>query len=174
MERFNQTNVLIYGFGPYAHYRHNVTADIVNVIAEQKTAITHIFTTKFSRKMFDSVLEDYQPELIIGLGQDSRARKIRIERKAKNWRKGLLSPGRPIFKTGPDYQYVSHKVASNADTTITYDAGAYVCNYSMYVMCEFCKKTNAKFAFLHVPVKADVHNVADFVTNIVKGFVDAD
>ena len=120
------------------------------------------------------MLDDYRPELIIGLGQDSRARKIRIERKAKNWRKGLLTPGRPISKTGPDYQYVSHKVASNADSTITYDAGAYVCNYSMYLMCEYCRCTNTKFAFLHVPVKADVNKVASFVTNIIRVYRDVD
>ncbi len=170
----NKNKILVYGFGPYAHYRHNVTADIIKAIAVQKITSTYIFQTKFSRTMFDCVLDEYQPELIIGLGQDSRARKIRIERKAKNWRKGLLTLGRPISKAGPEHHYVSLKVVSNADSTITYDAGAYVCNYSMYVMCEYCKKTDAKFAFLHVPVKVDVSQVACFVTNIIKGFAHAD
>ena len=164
-----QRDVLIYGFGPYAHYRHNVTIDIIEQLKLKSFAQCNIFKTQFSRKMFSQALEEQNPKIIIGLGQDSRARKIRIERKARNWRKGLLTTGRPISKSSPKYRYAPLKVVSDSSSTVTYDAGAYVCNYSMYLMCEYCEKTNAKFAFLHIPVKVDVKKTAGFVANILKG-----
>ncbi len=160
--------VLLYGFGPYAHYQHNVTGGIVNALTRRLPVNSHIFATKFSRIMFQTVLQDYQPEFIIGLGQDARAKKIRIERRAKNWRKGLITPGRPISKSSPEYRYASLKVKSDSSSTVTYDAGAYVCNYSMYLMCEYCEKTKAKFAFLHVPLKVDVDQCAKFIEGVIK------
>ncbi len=165
-----KSEILAYGFGPYAHYRHNVTIDIIERLKRKNIARCVIFKTQFSRKMFEQALQKYQPRIIIGLGQDGRARKIRIERKAINWRKGLLTSGRPISKKGPKHRYVSLKIDNNTDSTITYDAGAYVCNYSMYLMCEYCEKTDAKFAFLHIPVKADAQKVADFVSNALKRY----
>jgi len=139
--------------------------DVIEQLKKKNIAQCVIFETRFNRKMFEQALEKYNPKVIIGLGQDGRARKIRIERKAINWRKGLLTPGRNISKQGPNYRYVSLKVASTSDSTVTYDAGDYVCNYSMYLMAEYGERTKARFAFFHIPVNADIKKTARFVSN---------
>ena len=159
---------LVYGFGPFGKYSHNITVDIIEQIEHLTLVSTVIFETRFSRKMFEGVLQEHQPTLIIGLGQDSRAKKIRIERKAINWRKSPAGKGRLISKYGAKYQYVPLKLASAPATTITYDAGDYVCNYSMYLMCEYCQKTASKFAFLHVPLSVNVGQAASFITKVIE------
>ena len=113
--------------------------------------------------MFVNAFRQCPVEIVIGLGQDSRARKIRIERRAINWEKPLNSTGRPISRQGPKFRYVSLKLSPNADATVTYDAGDYVCNYSMYVMSELCKTNATKYAFLHLPIKADIEKTVAFI-----------
>ena len=161
-------NALVYGFGPYANYPHNITIDVIDRVKQLKIAPAVIFETRFSRKMFDSVLQKHQPQLIIGLGQDSRAKKIRIERRAINWQKSSNRTGRPISKHSARYQYVPLKVASVPGTTIAYDAGDFVCNYSMYLMCEYCLNTDNMFAFLHLPLSVNVSRAASLVENIMQ------
>ena len=161
-------HALVYGFGPYAKHPHNITVDIIEQITRLKLAPAVTFETRFSRKMFETVLQKYQPQLVIGLGQDSRAKKIRIERKAINWRKSPSGRGRPISKHGAKYHYVPLKIRSKPGTTIAYDAGDYVCNYSMYLMCEYCQNSGRKFAFLHVPLTVNVADTAALIGEIIQ------
>ena len=161
-------HVLVYGFGPYAKYPHNITVDVIRQIRRLKLADTVTFETRFSRKMFETVLQKYQPKLVIGLGQDSRAKKIRIERRAINWRKSPTGSGRPISRHGEKYRYVPLKIKSKAAMTITYDAGDSVCNYSMYLMCEYCQNTGRKFAFLHLPLNVNVAGAATLIEEIIQ------
>ena len=161
-------NTLVYGFGPFANFSHNVTVDIVHRVTQLKLAPAVIFETRFSKKMFVSALEKYRPQLVIGLGQDSRARKIRIERKAVNWRKSPGQAGRPISTGGEKCLYVPLKVSAFPGTTITYNAGDYVCNYSMYLMCEYCLNTDRRFAFLHVPLSVNINQAAELVDKIIE------
>ena len=163
-----QQQLLVYGFGPYGKYSHNITVDIIEQIEKIKLAPTVIFETRFSRKMFETVLHKHQPTYIIGLGQDSRARKIRIERKAINWRKSPGGKGRPISKNGAEFHYVPLKLATEQGTTIAYNAGDYVCNYSMYLMCEYCRKTDSKFAFLHLPLSVNINQCVAFISRAIK------
>ena len=163
-----QAHALVYGFGPFGQYSHNITVDIIEQIEKLKLAPTVVFETRFNRKMFETVLLQHQPKLIIGLGQDSRAKKIRIERKAINWRKSPGGKGRPISKNGAESLYVPLKLASTRATTIAYDAGDYVCNYSMYLMCEYCQNTSNKFAFLHMPLSVDVSQSVALITTFIQ------
>lgn len=148
-------DALIYGFGAYANYTHNVTVEIIEQVHRRGIAPAMVFETRFSRAMFEHALLKHKPGVVIGLGQDSRARKVRIERKAVNWRKPLAGKGQPISRNGAKQLYVPLKIQSLPGTTIAYDAGDYVCNFSMYVMCQWCQVTGAKFAFLHLPLAVD-------------------
>ncbi len=158
---------LIYGFGPYAQYNRNITIDVIQQIDRLKLASTVIFETRFSRKMFEKTLKKHQPQIVIGLGQDARARKIRIERRAVNWRKSRTGRGRPISRIGSKYLYVPLKIVPVHGTTVAYDAGDYVCNFSMYIMCEYCQNTAVKFAFLHLPLKVDADLAAALIGQII-------
>jgi len=159
---------LVYGFGPYGKYTHNVTTEIVREINRAKLAQGIVFDVKFDPNQFTAALKRYQPEVIIGLGQHPRARKIRIERRARNWRESISSTGKPIEANGLGYRFVSLKIPATEGTTVTYDAGDYVCNYSMYLMCRESEKMDAKYAFLHVPINVDVQQTIELIATALK------
>ena len=164
--RYNRT--LIYGFGPYEQYLHNVTIDIIEEVRRTRLSHSAVFETRFSRKMFEEILKQYDPDIVIGVGQTSRARKIRIERRAINWRDDRRSSSKKISRDGPQYRYATLKIKNTDESTITYDAGNYVCNFSMYIMCEYAQKTGAGFAFLHVPIDIEPKRAAAFLRNTLK------
>ncbi len=162
-----QMNALVYGFGPYGKFAHNVTTDIIRSVNRMKRAKGMVFDVRFNQKQFIEALERYRPEMVIGLGQHPRARKIRIERRARNWQASSSTEGKRIERSGPEYCYVSLKISAAEGATVTYDAGDYVCNYSMYVMCRETEKTGAKYAFLHVPLNVDVEKATELIGKIL-------
>lgn len=163
----NPNDVLIYGFKPYLVYSENVTEDIIEEINSRKIGRGIILDVEFDRDLFTRPIKQHRPSIVIGLGQHPRARKIRIERRARNWQEGPNKNGSKIDKAGPDYQYVSLKLPGNEQTTTTYDAGNYVCNFSMYVANEEAKKVGATYAFLHVPRKADPERTATLINGYI-------
>lgn len=158
---------LVYGFGPFQNYTHNVTATIIAEINQTGFATGIVFDVRFDRAMFEDALKLHQPELIIGMGQHPRAKKIRIERRAVNCKKDDQLKEEMISQGGPRYRYTSLKVPSDDLSTVTYDAGTYVCNFSMYVMCEYSESTDVPFAFLHVPLNSKPKQVTEFVRKII-------
>ena len=117
--------------------------------------------------MFTDALRRHSPQVILGLGQHARARKIRIERRARNWQKSPDRSGSKIVNSDPEFQYVSLKLPGNERLTTTYDAGSYVCNFSMYVVNAEARKMGAKYAFLHLPRNAESNEVASLIGNML-------
>lgn len=130
---------LVYGFGPYQSYTSNVTERTLRQARFGPGVHRHVFDVKFDRAMFERVLERVRPGVVIGTGQHPRARKLRLERVARE-------PG-----GGKGRRRVSLALPQTAGTTTTYDAGDYVCNFSMWVVQAWCAKRGARFAFIHVP-----------------------
>ncbi len=160
-------NALVYGFGPYGKFAHNVTTDIIRLVNRMKLAKGIVFDVRFNRKQFTEVLGRYRPEIVIGLGQHPRARKMRIERRARNWQTSSTAVGKPVEPNGPEYRYVSLKIPTVEGATITYDAGDYVCNYSMYVMCRETERAGVKYAFLHVPLNVEIEKASELIGKIL-------
>ena len=131
--------ILVYGFGPYKQYRTNITEMTLRNIRLPKNTIVHIFDVRFARQMFIDVFDQIQPTIIIGLGQHPRARKLRIER--KTFPRG--DPKKSLTTT--------LKLPNTSDTTIAYNPGDYVCNFSMWHTRAWCQKHNARSGFLHIP-----------------------
>lgn len=159
---------LVYGFGPYGKFAHNVTTDIIHSVNRRKLAKGIVFDVRFYRKQFVEALNHYQPEIVIGLGQHPRAWKIRIERRARNWQSSPHPNGKRIESRGPEFRFVSLKIPVAEGTTVTYDAGDYVCNYSMYLMCGETEKVNSMYAFLHVPINVDVEQATRLIGKILR------
>jgi pyrrolidone-carboxylate peptidase len=133
------TGVLVYGFGPYQTYRVNVTERTVRSLPPRLHVHRRVFAVRFDRRMFERTLERLRPGIVIGLGQHPRARKLRLERRAHQ-------RGKPRVA-----RFVSLALPRTAGTTVTYDAGDYVCNFSMWVVQGWCAKHGGRFAFIHVP-----------------------
>jgi len=131
--------VLVYAFGPYQSYDTNVTERTLRAMKAPPGVVLHVFDVKFNTAMFKRVFERARPSAIIGLGQHPRARKLRLERRAHP--RGNRSRAR----------FVTLDLPRTRDTAVTYDAGDYVCNFSMWVGTGWCARHGARYAFVHVP-----------------------
>jgi pyrrolidone-carboxylate peptidase len=162
------TKALLYGFGPYEEFDRNISETILGLLDPSPELVRKVFDTRFSRAMFQHSLRQHSPDVIIGLGQHRRARKLRLERKALNRWGDRQSKLRAVSKSGPPRLYVNLRLPEDENTTVTYDAGTYVCNFSMYVCLEHCITTGARFAFIHVPRDYDVALATAYVSRAVR------
>jgi pyrrolidone-carboxylate peptidase len=155
--------ILVYGFKPYADYSSNITEQVLARVDETAWLKKRVFEVRFDAAMFNDTLTQIRPDRIIGLGQHPRARKLRIERKAKNLRKSRGDKPVPILPGGPRDCSATLALPQNKLTTVTYDAGSYVCNYSMYLMARYCRETGAQYGFIHVPVNYDLRQLHQYL-----------
>jgi len=159
---------LVYAFKPYGEFSDNISEAIVNSLSTDDNLTTQVFDVQFSRSMFLSTLKNNIPDIIIGLGQNPRARKLQLERKALNlWSNKGKFP-QPIDRNGRPHLFVNLRLPRTLNTTVTYNAGTYVCNFSMYVFLNYCLNNGSKFAFIHVPVNFNVQAAADFVMHAIQ------
>lgn len=144
--------VLIYGFKPFKNYKKNVSQEIIRKF-DRKGYIRIVFSVVHEKDQILRKIEKHQPDIVIGLGQ-GKERLLSIERKAKNIFKTEKSKRRrKISPQGPKQYLVNLKLKKIPETRISYDAGDYVCNFSMYIIMDFIKKKKLKikFAFIHIP-----------------------
>jgi pyrrolidone-carboxylate peptidase len=162
------TKALVYGFGPYEEFDWNISQAILGLLDPSPELVREVFDTRFSRFMFQRSLRQHSPDVIIGLGQHRSARKLRLERRALNQWGDRRSMLQTVSRTGPPRLYVNQRLPEDENTTVTYDAGTYVCNFSMYVCLEHCITTGARFAFIHVPRVYDVALATTYVSKAVR------
>ena len=144
--------VLVFGFKSYGKFTSNISEQVVKRL---RGVDTFIFDVRFSRDYFLGKIKKY--DIVLGLGQHPRAKKIRIERKACN-----TCGGKKIGKK--KYNYVSLKLKKTRGSIVTYNAGKYVCNYAMYVINE----TGKRFGFIHIPKDYNVKKAVAFVEKKIK------
>ena len=160
--------ILLYGFKPYKKWKENISEKIVRNIKDRKNLKKFIFDVDFNKK-FIKKIKRFNPDIIIGLGQHPRSKKIRIERKAINLRrKNKKEIPKPISKKGSKYLFVNLKLKKSKDSWLSYNAGKHVCNYSMYVILEFFK--DKKFAFIHFPKRYNVNKGVRYIEDILQDF----
>lgn len=170
----SKPKILIYGFGPYERYLSNITSSIVSALKAEREVVSLVFAVRFDKKMFSDVLDRVNPDFIIGLGQHPRARAVRIERRIRNWMiPHRTPPGRPIERRAPAQSLVSLILPKTTGTTVTYDAGTYVCNYSMWYTNKWAVRHGAHSAFLHIPRQANVAVVVRYLRKLVKALAAA-
>ena len=104
-----------------------------------RNVFKEVFEVRFSRRMFENTFETVRPDVILGLGQHPRAHKLRIER--RTYKRDHPAQAR----------FVNLSLPHTSETTVAYDAGNYVCNYSMWVSTTWCLQNNARSGFLHIP-----------------------
>jgi len=164
--------ILVYGFGPYKKWDDNITVDVLSLLEERDNLHRKVFDVEFNEDMFLDEIRSIAPDTIIGMGQHPRARKIRIERTSVNRkRNSRKEEPAPIHLGGLEKVYVRLKIPPGPDTRVTYDAGDYVCNFSMYVIGRYCADNGIKYAFLHVPMKIDPVFAAGIVDDMLDGLV---
>ncbi len=163
--------ILIYGFKPWGKFKENITEKVLVKIRNRKNIKKVVFNVEFNKSQFINEIVKFNPEVIIGLGQCSQGDKLRIERKAINLEKNKLKEDpKPIFKNGLQFLFSTLKIKNDNQLKMSYNAGKYVCNYSMYVIADFIKDRNIKSGFIHVPKEYNVKKATKQIEGIIKTF----
>jgi pyroglutamyl-peptidase len=165
--------VMVYGFGPYRQFRNNITQAIVRKLPSSHNLQKIVFPVRFDKKQFTDAVKKHRPDLVLGLGQCSRGRLLRIERRAVNRRRNdRKEKARPIVRGRPQRLATTLRLNELGlkQTKISVDAGDYVCNFSMYVIQDYLRRhrPDARFGFVHVPHDYDPKRAVKFVTKILK------
>jgi len=160
--------ILLYGFGPYDSHETNISGELVRGMRLPPGVQRRIFDVCFDRAMFIDAIESGNPDIIIGLGQSARSRKIRIERKALNLMGERGEKKLPITRHGPGHLFMSLEIPTDERSRLSYDAGSYVCNFSMYVIAEHCSDSNRRCGFIHLPKRYDMRNAEAYVSKLVE------
>jgi len=146
--------ILIYGFGVYRSFKENVTEKIIHRLPRRRQLRKIIFPVRFHRRQFIDAVRKHDPEVILGLGQCSRGRRLRIERRAVNKRRNDKGEkAKPIIRGGPRQLPTSLELNIGSAARFSRNAGEYVCNYSMYVILDYLKRRRepVRFGFVHIP-----------------------
>jgi pyroglutamyl-peptidase len=146
--------ILVYGFGPYRKFQRNVTESIVRRLPRRHRLYKIIFPVQFNKTQFLNSIGQYRPDVVLGLGQCSRGRRLRIEAQAVNKRRRhKREKAQPIVTGGALRLATNLRFDLGAKARVSHNAGDYVCNYSMYVILDFLRRRRApiRFGFIHVP-----------------------
>ena len=148
--------ILIYGFGPYQQYTSNITEALLCDTRLPRNVFKEVFEVRFSRRMFENKFETVRPDVILGLGQHPRARRLRIERRTHKRDHSAQA------------RFVNLSLPHTSETTVAYDAGNYVCNYSMWVSTAWCLQNDTRFGFLHIPKDYSMKRLEKYVRCVIE------
>jgi pyroglutamyl-peptidase len=146
--------ILIYGFGPYRQFQDNVTERIVRILPQCPLVKTLVFPVKFHRRQFTKAIMNFKPDAVLGLGQCSLGRKLRIENWAANKRRdNTKAKPKSIVVGAPRRLKTNLPLDFGRQARVSNDAGTYVCNFSMYVILDYLKRHRLPtvYGFIHIP-----------------------
>ena len=167
--------ILIYGFGPYRQFHDNVTEKIVSSLPKRRGLEKIVFAVRFHKSQFTGAVEKFRPDIVLGLGQCSRGRFLRMEIRAANRRRNSTDQKpRPIVRGGPPKLFTNLNLNLARQARVSNDAGDYVCNYSMYVMLDYIKrrKLPVLYGFVHVPRAYDPCKAVRVLENCILALKD--
>jgi len=146
--------LFIYGFAPYKQFKDNITEKILRRLPARNGVEKVIFPVRFQKRQFVAALKKHKPDVILGLGQSSKSRGLKIERRAVNRRReAQREKSRSIHPGGSKWLKTNLRLNGRRQAKTSYDAGDYVCNYSMYVILDHLKRHRlpTRFGFIHIP-----------------------
>jgi pyroglutamyl-peptidase len=159
-------HILLYGFGPYRQFQHNVTERILRKIPNRRDLTKLVFPVKFNRSQFTRAVIQHTPQRILGLGQCPRGRRLRVETRALNRRRNSKKEkARPILRRGAPMLFTDLNLDLGPNARRSRNAGDYVCNFSMYVILECVRRRRLAVpcGFVHVPRSYDAAKAAKLI-----------
>lgn len=163
--------ILIYGFGPYRQFRDNVTRHVLRALPSTRSLQKVVFPVRFDRGQFTAAIDKHQPDVVLGLGQCSRGRLLRVEARAVNARRSRkVEKPRKILSSGTSKLPTSLRLALGRAARPSRFAGDYVCNFSMYVMLDYLKRKGlaTRYGFVHIPHDYDPKRAARILTGAIE------
>jgi pyroglutamyl-peptidase len=162
--------ILIYGFGPYGYFASNITENAIKKLAARKGLRKMVFPVRFNKRQFTQAVKNYQPDVILGLGQCSAGRRLRIELRAFNRRRQRPRANPvPIAPAGARWLETTLQLDFGREATVSRKAGSYVCNYSMYVMLDYLRRNRSctRFGFIHVPYDFNTEKITRYLERVL-------
>jgi pyroglutamyl-peptidase len=165
--------ILVYGFGQYRQFKDNITQQIVRKLPASRNLKKIVFPVRFDKKQFTDAMKKLRPDFVLGLGQCSRGRLLRIERRAANRRRNdRKEKARPIVRGQPQWLATTLRLNELGlkQTKLSSDDGDYVCNFSIYVILDYLRRyrPDARFGFVHIPHDYDRKRAVKSVAEVLK------
>jgi len=171
------SRLLVTGFGPFPGARKNPTETLVRALAGEAASAfgaselrAVVLPTDYRRSqaMLRRLNATFLPDIVVHFGLAAGVREIHVERLARN----CTDPGKPdaagfaprfgrVRRAGPDTltatlpaeAIVAALTQAGFAAQLSDDAGAYVCNATLY--CSLAAATPGRMAgFIHVPPEA--------------------
>ncbi len=168
--------LLITGFGPFPGAPFNPTDRLVRHLARLRrpaladvTLVGHVFETGYAAVDRDlpRLVAEHRPDAILMFGLASRAKRLRIETRARNalallpgvdgkaLRRSVIAPGSPaaLPLPAPAQRLLRATLTAHVPARLSRDAGRYLCNYLCWRAAEAVASGNGPrlAAFVHVP-----------------------
>ena len=164
--------ILITGFEPFGGSDTNITQEIISQLPAQvgtKEILTTCLPVSFQRApiILQELIAQYQPDLILLLGQCPDGENIRLERFAINMMDShkadndgycpseeQIYPDAPLaYRTPIDIKTITHRLQEEKHPiVVSNSAGLYVCNRVYYEALHL--QQNA--LFVHIPKNFDI------------------
>lgn len=178
-----QTNVriLVTAFEPFGGSDTNISQRVLDAIQADVTKLLLPVSFRRAPEVLNEAIEQFQPDVIIAMGQAAEGDKIRLERLAINMMdsaKGdndgylpaeeLICPEAPLaLKTSlPVKQLCADCINAGFPTKVSNSAGLYVCNCIYF---EALRHTTNSL-FVHIPKNMDVETAKQIINQLIKYF----
>jgi pyroglutamyl-peptidase len=162
------TRVLLTGFEPFGTATSNPSGEIVKQISGDNiiTAILPVAYTQSADRLL-ALIAEHNPDVVICLGQAEGRTAITPEKVAINLddarladNEGVLRSDVKILDKGPDAYFSTLPVkemveaikAQGIPASVSFSAGAFLCNHVFYVAQNKFVGTNVRSGFVHVPL----------------------
>ncbi len=167
--------VILTGFEPFNNSSLNPSQEVIRRITHKSIVAKEVLPVTFStasRKLIE-LIDLYQPDLVISLGQAEARSQITPEQVAINLddakiadNEGEILRERKIMDGGPDAYFTTlpirrivERLQSNGiPASISLSAGTFVCNHLFYQLQHHCKGSEILSGFIHLPL---MHEQAD-------------
>ena len=178
-----QTNVriLVTAFEPFGGSDTNISQRVLDAILADVAKLLLPVSFRRAPEVLNEAIEQFQPDVIIAMGQAAEGDKIRLERLAINMMdsaKGdndgyipneeLICPEAPLaLKTAlPVKPLCADCINAGLPTMVSNSAGLYVCNRIYF---EALRHTTNSL-FVHIPKNMDVETAKQTINQLIKYF----
>ena len=178
-----QTNVriLVTAFEPFGGSDTNISQRVLDAIQADVAKLLLPVSFRRAPEVLNEAIEQFQPDVIIAMGQAAEGDKIRLERLAINMMdsaKGdndgylpdeeLICPEAPLAlkTTLPVKPLCADCINAGLPTMVSNSAGLYVCNRIYF---EALRHTTNSL-FVHIPKAMDVETAKQTINQLIKYF----
>ncbi len=169
------TRVLVSGFEAFGTLQTNISESVVRILGDwrdfQITTVVLPVTFGTAWELLENEIKRSDPELVLALGVAETRSVITPELLAINYmnaripdNRGETPRHRPIDPDGPNAYFTRLPAARITEAlvqegfsaTLSYSAGAFVCNYLMYRMLHAASTRPLAAGFMHLPGRIEL------------------